>query len=55
LGLIDIEEDQQDAALDRFQTILTDSEATPGLQQRAAQVIVALGGTPEFITGAEQN
>jgi hypothetical protein len=47
LGLLDISEGQTQAAIDRFQLILTDSEATSDLQQRASQVIVALGGTPE--------
>ena len=54
LGLIDIETGQAEAALDRFQAILTDAETTAGLQQRAAQVIVALGGEPE-LPEAEQN
>ena len=48
LGLIDIESGQVDAAMDRFQSILTDAETTPGLQQRAVQVIVALGGEPDL-------
>ncbi len=46
LALVDIEEGKPDAAIDRYQAILMDAEVTPDLQQRALQVIVALGGTP---------
>ena len=46
LALIDIREGETQAAIDRLQAILDDAEVTPGLQQRAAQVIVALGGEP---------
>ena len=48
LGLIEIETGATEAALERFQAILNDAETTPGLQQRAAQVIVALGGEPDL-------
>ena len=48
LALIDLEEGNTDAAIDRFQSILADAEATSDLQQRATQAIVALGGTPEM-------
>lgn len=51
LALIDIEAGNADAALATFQSILLDAEATAGLQQRAAQSIVALGGVPEFREG----
>lgn len=44
LALLLVEEGQTDAALDRFQQIREDAEATLGLQQRVAQMIVALGG-----------
>lgn len=47
LALIDLEEGNTEAAIDRFQSILADAEATSDLQQRATQAIVALGGTPE--------
>lgn len=46
LVLLDIREGETQAAIDRLQAILDDAEVTPGLQQRAAQVIVALGGEP---------
>lgn len=48
LVLIDVQAGQTDAALDRLQGILQDSEVSGDLMQRAAQLIVALGGTPEF-------
>ncbi len=48
LALIDIEEGAPEAAIDRYQTILTDAEVTPDLQERALQVIVALGGEPDL-------
>ncbi|MEL6463377.1 MAG: hypothetical protein AAFQ58_00280 [Pseudomonadota bacterium] len=47
LALIDIETGDADAAIARFQLILDDAEATPGLQRRALQAMVALGGAPE--------
>ncbi|MCZ7675556.1 MAG: hypothetical protein M5U35_06390 [Roseovarius sp.] len=46
LALLEIETGDRDAALDRLQGIVEDAEATAGLRQRAAQVIVALGGEP---------
>ena len=46
LALIDIETGDTDAALARYQDIIGDAELTQDLQQRALQVIVALGGTP---------
>ncbi|APE43972.1 hypothetical protein BOO69_11550 [Sulfitobacter alexandrii] len=48
LALLDIEQDQPDAAIARYQSILQDAEITSDLQQRALQVIVALGGEPEL-------
>lgn len=48
LGLLDVAEGQTDAAIDRFQAIVQDAGVTSDLQQRALQVIVALGGTPEL-------
>jgi len=50
LALIDIEEGDSQAAIDRLQAILADSELTSALQQRARQVIVALGGTPDDLS-----
>ncbi len=46
LALLDIAEGQTDAAIDRLQAIIIDSEVSSDLKQRASQVIVALGGTP---------
>ncbi|WP_299144835.1 tetratricopeptide repeat protein [uncultured Tateyamaria sp.] len=47
LALLDIEAGDSDGAIARFQMILDDAEATPGLQRRALQAMVALGGSPE--------
>jgi len=49
LALIDIAEGDTKAAIDRLQAILEDAETTTDLQQRASQVIVALGGTPQLL------
>ncbi|WP_422027569.1 tetratricopeptide repeat protein [Roseovarius sp.] len=46
LALLDIEQGNRDAALERLQRIVEDAEATAGLRQRAGQVIVALGEEP---------
>ncbi len=46
LALIDIEEGNAEAAIDRLSRLVADAEATPGLRQRATQLIVALGGEP---------
>lgn len=51
LALIDIETGDADAAIARYQSILEDAETTSDLQQRALQVIVALGGEPELTDG----
>lgn len=48
LALIDIEQGDPQAAIDRYQSILSDAEVTTDLQQRALQVIVALGGDPDI-------
>lgn len=37
-----------EAALTRLQALLQDAEASSDLRDRASQIIVALGGTPEF-------
>lgn len=44
LALIDIETGDAEAAIAKLNAILDDSEVTPGLRQRATQLIVALGG-----------
>ncbi|MGR3313221.1 tetratricopeptide repeat protein [Roseovarius indicus] len=46
LALLDLEEGNRDAALERLQRIVEDAEATAGLRQRVSQVIVALGEEP---------
>ncbi|GAB4296935.1 MAG: hypothetical protein Kow0058_13930 [Roseovarius sp.] len=46
LALVDIETGARDAALVRLQRIVEDAEANASLRQRAAQLIVALGGQP---------
>ena len=43
--LIDVETGDVAAALDRLRPLLDDAEASAGLQRRALQAIVALGGT----------
>lgn len=48
MALVDIEQGDTDAAIARYQDILADAEISPDLQQRALQVIVALGGEPEL-------
>ena len=46
LALIDISEGETDKAIARYQSILSDAETSPALQQRALQVIVALDADP---------
>lgn len=53
LALIDVSEGDAQAGIDRLQAILQDSEATADLQQRASQLIVALGATPEPLPGQQ--
>lgn len=48
LALIDVAEGETEAAIERYQNILQDASVTSDLQQRALQVIVALGGTPDL-------
>lgn len=56
LALIAIQEGETDAAIAAYQAILSDAQVTPDLQQRALQVIVALGGEPDLGgTSLEQN
>lgn len=47
IALLDVAAGETTAAQDRFQSILNDAEASNGLQQRAMQAIVALGGEPD--------
>lgn len=53
LALMDVGDGQIEAAITRLQLILDDAQVSAGLQQRAAQVIVALGGIPEITVTAE--
>lgn len=48
LALIAIEEGDTAGAIAQYQSLLTDAQVTPDLQQRALQVIVALGGEPDL-------
>lgn len=48
IGLTEIELGASEDALNRFQAILSDAEVTSGLQQRAMQAIVSLGGEPDL-------
>lgn len=54
LALLDIEEGETDAAIARFQSILDDAETTSGLQRRALQAMVALGGAPQLNESANE-
>ena len=47
LALIEIEQGDIQAAISRLQSLQSDAEATAGLRQRASQLIVALGGSPD--------
>lgn len=46
LAVLDATEGDTAAAIERLRALLSDSEATAGLRQRASQLIVALGETP---------
>ncbi|MEP4249210.1 tetratricopeptide repeat protein [Tateyamaria sp.] len=54
LALLDIESGDSEAAIARFQSILDDAEATSGLQRRALQAMVALGGAPQLEESANE-
>ncbi len=47
LALLEIEAGEAEAAINRLRSIISDVEVTPGLRNRASQLIVALGGEPE--------
>lgn len=47
VALAELDLGQTEAALARLQALLTDTEASGALRQRATQLIVALGGDPE--------
>ena len=53
LALIDVAEGDTQAALDRLQALRQDAEASVELQQRAAELIVALGGEPEPVAAQQ--
>ncbi len=53
LALIDVAEGDADSALERLQALRQDAEASVDLQQRAAQLIVALGGRPDALAGQQ--
>lgn len=53
LALIEIQQGNTDAAIEVYQAVLNDAAVTPDLQQRALQVIVALGGEPDLTSAPE--
>ncbi len=53
LALIDVAEGNTQAALDRLQALRQDAESSVDLQQRAAQLIVALGGEPQPVAAQQ--
>ncbi len=53
LALIDVSEGNVDAAIERLQTLRQDAEIGVDMQQRAAQLIVALGGEPEPVVAQQ--
>lgn len=53
IALIEVETGDPEAAISRMRGLLEDAEATAGLQRRALQAIVALGGSPT--TDTEDN
>ncbi|MEM6758231.1 MAG: hypothetical protein AAF601_02005 [Pseudomonadota bacterium] len=55
LALIDIETGDTEAAIARYRAITQDAEASAGLQQRAVQAIVALGGTLDETGGSDSD
>ena len=53
LALIDVAEGETVAAVERLQALRQDAEASVDLQQRAAQLIIALGAEPEPLAGQQ--
>jgi len=53
LALIEVADGDIDAALARLQALRQDAEVSIDLQQRATQLIVALGGEPEQLTAQQ--
>lgn len=53
LALVEVAEGQIEAAIAQLQDILQDAESGRDLQQRVSQLIVALGGTPDFLSVAQ--
>lgn len=51
LALVDVEEGNTEAALERLNAVVADANASAGLRQRASQLIVSLGGTASAMTG----
>lgn len=49
LALLEVEQGQVDAAVGRLKSIIADAEVSPGLRNRASQLIVALGGEIDTI------
>lgn len=47
MALVELAQGKSDAAISRLRTLLGDEEASRALRQRASQLIVALGGSPE--------
>lgn len=52
IALLDVQDGEIETAIALLQSILDDAEVSAGLQQRASQVIVALGGTPNIAVPA---
>ncbi len=51
LALVDLEEGNAKAAIERLNGVVADANASAGLRQRASQLIVSLGGTASATTG----
>ena len=51
VALVDVEEGNTEAALERLNAVVADANASAGLRQRASQLIVSLGGTASAMTG----
>ncbi|MBV7410030.1 hypothetical protein [Maritimibacter sp. DP1N21-5] len=52
MALAELEMGDAEAAMARLQALLQDAESTTDLRDRASQIIVALGGTPEMAVTA---